>query len=171
MKTTTVLSALASALVARANCIKLGNTEWENNHSATIDQLARDFLPSGSGFDSGTKVNLDQSNGETRIVLTTSYHHMNEGGMYDGWTDHTVTIRPCLLHEFTLTISGRDRNQFKDYAYEVFNSSLKEQIVLFPDGGIKAKRWVNDDGTQRVSQAQDQASQMLRGDSVCDTGE
>jgi len=137
MKTQTVLRALASALVARANCAKSGNAEWLAKHEATIEEIAAHFLPSGSGFDSGTKVDMDRSNGQTWIVLTTSFHHMNEGGMYDGWTHHEVKIVPNLLHGFDLKISGRDRNAIKEYMYETFAADLEREIVMFPDGEIK----------------------------------
>ena len=89
---------IASLLIARQNCIANGNTEWESNHSSSLESL-QDFLPSGSGFDSGTTIDIDtveDSRGVPCIVLSTSYHHMNECGMYCGWSEHTVTIRPAF---------------------------------------------------------------------------
>lgn len=140
METKTVLSALAQALVARGNCIKSGNAEWLGRWEDVIDQIARDFLPSGSGFDSGTKVDLSEprgvprSDGFARIIFTTSFHHMNDGGMYDGWTEHEVKVTPCLHSGFNLSVSGRDRNDIKDYIAETFTHALKTEIMLLPGG-------------------------------------
>ena len=118
---------MASALAARINCIASHNTEWFSRHSDSLTHYASDYLPCGSGFDSGTTINLDRSTGE-RIVLETAFHHMDEYGGYDGWTDHTITVKPSLLFGFTLTISGPDRNGIKDYMYEVFQSALSEEV-------------------------------------------
>lgn len=120
--------ALASLIAARANCAKTGNLEWKANHEDKAIRLARGYLPSGSGFDCGTAIDLDASTAE-KLVLRTSYHHMNESGMYDGWTEHAVTIRPSLLHGFTLRVSGRDRDGVKDYIAEMFEHAL-DAVVL-----------------------------------------
>lgn len=48
--------------------------------------------------------------------------------MYDGWTDHTVIVTPSLRSGFDIRITGRDRNQTKEYLYEVFDSALREVI-------------------------------------------
>jgi hypothetical protein len=77
-------SELASLIQARKNCIASRNEEWEAKHEATILSLVKDNLPSGSGFDSGTKIDLDASHGE-RLVFFTDFHHMDESGFYDGW--------------------------------------------------------------------------------------
>jgi hypothetical protein len=135
MKTNTVLNALANAIVARANCAKLGNNEWYAKHDATIEHIEKEYLPSGCGIDSGTKVDLSEprgmcrSNGKTRIVLVTAYHHMNENGMYDVWTEHEITIVPNLLHGYTLKISGSNRNDIKEYLNDVFCTALDAQYI------------------------------------------
>ena len=89
-----------------------------------LDWLEKQFLPSGSGFDSGTTIDRDVSC-DTKVVLNTSYHHMNENGMYDGWTDHKVTVRPTF-HSPDITISGRNRNDIKDYMQNVFYDHLMQ---------------------------------------------
>ena len=116
----------ASLIVARENCAKNGNDEWFDVHSEKLDEIAKNHLPSGSGVDSGTQVDLDRSTGK-KIVLHTSYHHMNDGGMYDGWTDHTITVTPSFL-DFDLKISGRNRNDIKDYLGDLFYHALMEEI-------------------------------------------
>lgn len=98
--------------------------DWANTHEDTIERLVRDFMPSGSGFDSGTKIDLDKSHAD-KLVFTTSYHHMNDGGYYSGWTEHTVTVTPSLQHDFSLRVSGRNRNDVKDYMHETFDHALR----------------------------------------------
>lgn len=122
----TLAQQIASLCVARRNCIKAGNTEWQSNHSETLERIARDYLPSGSGIDSGTTIDLDATDID-KIVLTTSYHHMNENGMYDGWTDHKITIRPSFLG-LDINIGGRNRNDIKDYLHDVFSSCLSSEF-------------------------------------------
>jgi hypothetical protein len=122
-----VYRALALAIGAYITCVNKGNTEWEAKHLEYLNSIAKNFLPHGSGFDSGSKIDTRASTGE-KIIITTSYHHMDDNGAYDGWTDHTITVRPSLMLDFSLTISGRDRNGFKEYAYELFQSCLSEDI-------------------------------------------
>ncbi len=126
--TARVYQHLASAIIARLNCLASGNTEWKIKHEQNIEQIARDLLPSGAGIDSGSHVDLDRSNGD-RIVITTSYHHMNDGGYYDGWTEHTVSVRPSFLSNgIDVAISGRNRNDIKDYLCDTFLTSLAETV-------------------------------------------
>src|SRR4030095_1660130 len=114
---------MAAAIVARQNCKRTNNTEWFTNWSNRLIEMADD-LPSGSGIDCGTKIDLKRSN-KRRIVLTLEYHHMTEG-MYDGWTTHTVTARPTF-DGIDLTISGPNRNGIKDYLHDVYYFALIEQ--------------------------------------------
>lgn len=114
---------IASLIEARQNCRKANNTEWFDKHEETILSLVKDFMPSGSGIDSGTEIDLDRSKPD-KLVFTFGYHHMNENGYYDGWTHHTLIVRPSLAHGIDITISGRDRNQIKDYLHETYRHAL-----------------------------------------------
>ena len=84
-----------------------------------IDHLARNYLPSGSGFDAGTTVDLDKST-QNKIVLNTSFHHMDANGGYDGWTEHVVTIRPDFVHGVDVRVSGRNKHDVKSFISETF---------------------------------------------------
>ena len=117
--------AIAQKIQAMENCEKTGNQEWLTKHRDAIKGIM-DNAPSGSGFDSGTE--LDDTSTPKKLVFTTSFHHMNEGGMYDGWTSHTITVKPSLCFDFDLKVSGKDRNQIKDYIGEMFQSFLDEEI-------------------------------------------
>ena len=120
---------LATIIDAYHRCEKELNP-WSTNHKERAERLVLDYMPSGSGIDAGTHLYLSESTGE-KLVFGTSFHHMTEG-MYDGWTEHNITVRPSLIHGFTLTISGRNRNEIKDYLYEVFAEALS--ITLDNDG-------------------------------------
>ena len=85
-------------------------------------------MPSGSGIDSGTKLDFDRSK-PNRLVFTAPYHHMNDDGMYDGWTDHDIIVTPDLGFGFDLRITGRDRNQIKDYLGDTFAEALRQDIT------------------------------------------
>lgn len=138
-KQTKLFREIAVAVVALSNCKESGNTEWAEKWSDRLEAF-EDLLPSGSGFDNGTKIDLDRTQAN-KIVLTTAFHHMNESGMYDGWTEHTVTVRPTFqLHEFELTISGRNRNDIKDYIYDVFASTLGQTVEITADNEVKEVR-------------------------------
>lgn len=116
---------IASRLDARIRSMQNGNKEWHARHTDALRAMQR-HLPSGSGIDSGTTIDLDESRGE-KIVLRTSFHHMDEQGGYDGWTEHAVTITPSLRFGIEIKISGRDRNDIKSYLADVFQEALNEE--------------------------------------------
>lgn len=117
--------ALAHAIVARANCIAANNTDWQAKWEEQINDIVETF-PRGSGFDNGTKLDPDMCS-SAKLVFTTAFHHMNEGGMYDGWTKHSVTVTPDLAMGFHLAVGGRDRNDIKDYIAECFEYALNDE--------------------------------------------
>lgn len=118
---------IAVRLSAIENCEKSGNTEWLDKHTDAIEQLVNNLMPHGSGFDHGTTLNFDKSTPD-KLVFDTAFHHMDESGMYSGWTDHTVTVTPSLQFDFNLKIGGRDRNGIKEYIYQQFDYLLGKEI-------------------------------------------
>ena len=117
----TVIQAIAAAVAARENCIKSGNAEWQDKWEDRLHSLQKQ-LPSGSGIDSGTRIDIDASSGR-KIVLLASFHHMNDVGMYDGWTEHKVIVTPAF-DGVDIVITGRNRNEIKDYLVETFDHAL-----------------------------------------------
>jgi hypothetical protein len=117
---------LANTIQARLNCEKTENWDWFSRHEEKIDDMARNHLPSGSGIDSGCTIDMEKSNGD-RIVIDSSYHTMSDMGYYGRWIDFTVTVKPDLICDFILTISGRfGRDQdLKDYLYDIFDMALR----------------------------------------------
>ena len=120
MSNQTLVSAITSAVISLRHCeqgILPENATWAEIWSSRLDYLESNLLPHGSGFDAGTTIDRDKSNA-TKLVLHTSFHHMDDDGMYDGWTEHTVTITARLDHGFDAKVSGRNRNDIKDYIAE-----------------------------------------------------
>jgi hypothetical protein len=119
---------IAASFDAMLRCQKrTGCSEWESEHSDRIEWLAKNCLPSGSGFDCGTKFDFRASK-ENKLVFTTEFHHMNSCGYYTGWTSHNVTIVPSLSGEFNLKVSGRDRDDIKNYIAEAFDFILRTEL-------------------------------------------
>lgn len=133
----TIAEYLASRVLARSNCIAQNAQhpnphalDWTRRHKEEAETVARDYLPSGSGFDNGTRIDWEKSNAD-RLVLLTSFHHMNESGFYDGWTDHAVTVRASLSLGLLISVSGRDRNGIKDLIADTFAHALRATL---PEG-------------------------------------
>lgn len=131
-------SELAQLVDARRTCAKKmengsndsivqNSLDWYKKHTDRIERLVRNLMPSGSGIDSGTKIDLDESHAD-KLVFTTGFHHMNDTGYYDGWTDHTIIVVPSLIHRFTMRVSGRNRNDIKDYLYDTFRHALDHEL-------------------------------------------
>lgn len=118
---------LASAVQARLNCIQNGNVQWKGKHEDAIGNMVSDYMPSGSGINNGTEINLDESTGE-RLVFSFNFQHMNEGGFYGGWTSHGVILTSSLQFGIEIRITGEDRNGIKDYLHEVFSHALASDV-------------------------------------------
>ena len=101
--------------------------EWFDTWTERAKQLCKDFMPHGSGIDNGVQIDLDHSHAD-KLVFHTAYHHMNDAGYYDGWTEHTVTVTPSLSNRYNIRIGGRNRNDIKDYLHEEFDYSLCKMI-------------------------------------------
>jgi hypothetical protein len=102
-------------------------TEWIGKHWERAKRLTKEYMPSGSGFDMGTNLDKDRSTGD-KLVLTTAFHHMDEHGYYTVWTDHTVIVESSLIHQFTLYVSGLDRNDIKQYISDCFYNCLTQEF-------------------------------------------
>lgn len=116
---------IANILQAVRNCRAAGNREWELKHDDRLDELI-DLLPSGSGLDNGVRLDGPACK-SNKLVFMTSFHHMNENGMYDGWTEHAITVAPSF-DGIDIHVSGKDRNQTKDYLAEIFHYALTQDV-------------------------------------------
>lgn len=125
---------LAHLVQARQNCINSGNAEWLAKHEERIVALVKEHMPSGSGIDSGVDIELDECT-ENKIVFYTSFHHMNDGGMYDGWTEHRITLLPSLVFGYELKITGPNRNDIKEHLHEEFSHALSTLVEQYKQEG------------------------------------
>lgn len=122
-QTTINLRKLYGHIQAYFNCMDTGHKYWEQKHMETIDNMLV-ALPNGSGFDQGVKLNLPACSTrllKEKIVFEFSFHHLNENGYYDGWTDHTLIIRPAFQGGYHMHITGRNKNGIKEYFRDIFN--------------------------------------------------
>lgn len=126
---TTLIQAIMMHHEALQNCRKKGNAEWADKHTATLKELYS-MLPSGSGIDSGTTV-VDVH--PKRLKLSCSFHHMNDVGMYDGWTEHTIRVTPGW-RGIEVTVGGRNRNEICEYLHEVYSTTLSHPVEAHEDG-------------------------------------
>ncbi len=118
--------AIATRVSARINCDKNDNLVWAARHLDVIDQLIKKFMPSGSGIDQGTTLELDKSTPD-KLVFSFGFHHMDEHGYYDGWTEHTAICEPDW-DGVKVRITGRDRNDIKDYLQDVYMRALTQRV-------------------------------------------
>lgn len=113
-------------------CGTCDNAEaWIERHQDSIDTIMQG-APTGSGFDCGTQLEQLSAPCSTseRLVFTTAYHHMNDGGYYDGWTYHSVIVTPSLQFGYNLRVTGKDRNGIKEYIAECFSSFLDKEVSV-----------------------------------------
>lgn len=115
---------LARRLDALSRCDVGG--EWYHRHNDIIDAIL-ESAPSGGGFDNGASLNRGGS-GSEHLRFDVSFHHMDEYGHYDGWTEHEVHVRPSLGFEIEVRAYGPNRNAILDFIEEVFYNWLMEEI-------------------------------------------
>ena len=118
---------LARKMDAYIRCMETPDNDFTNKHKESIETLVYQYMPSGSGIDAG--INFDFTNSTAnKLVLTFSYHHMDESGYYDGWTEHKLIVTPSLAFGFDMKITGRDKNATKDYLYQTFDYALRLEV-------------------------------------------
>ena len=124
---TKLYAAMAGLILARENCERFGKHEWKGRHTERLLRLVKNYMPSGSGLDTGTEIDMDKSEAN-KLVFNFSFHHMDEHGGYDGWTEHYALVKPSLYCGIRVIIGGRDRNQIKEYLHEVYETALHTEI-------------------------------------------
>jgi len=105
------------SLEAYQSCVKSNNTDWQDKHKDYIETECKK-LPHGSGLDAGVEFDFDAST-PLKLVFRTSFHHLDENGYYSGWSDHSLIISPEFGY-YHIKITGKDRNQIKDYLSQLF---------------------------------------------------
>lgn len=124
---------LASAFQAWLNCAKSENWEWFERHGERIEDLCKNYMPSGSGFDCGTRFDPTLSTPE-KLVFITDYHHMDDAGYYDGWSENVrIIVTPSLSSDFSLRITGirrKNRQRDLDYWHDTFGRALRQEVEI-----------------------------------------
>lgn len=122
-----------------------------------IDEIISKHLPRGSGIDNDTKLFVPEESYESfqksrgikndgRLILTSSFHVLDDNGFYDGWINFTVEIIPSLANNFKLQIKGNFTNRqnhirkhasdIKEYLYDLFSEALSKEIPDIDDTRI-----------------------------------
>lgn len=133
---------LAVLVSAWHNCAKkIRDTKldngWADRHEAKIKALVKDHLPSGSGFDDGTTLVVDNSD-DNVLSFVGGYHHMDGNGSYCGWSSHVVTVSGNLAHGFTVNVvvtgapddEDYDADHHRDYVAETFCFALQTLVEV-----------------------------------------
>lgn len=118
---------IASRIDAIKRCEESGNSEWQEKHEEILDRLI-DMLPSGSGIDAGN--NLAAESTPEKVVIESSYHAMNEYGMYTHWINYKLTITPSLMRGYDMRIVGRfgKDKDIKEYLYDTYAYALDSAV-------------------------------------------
>lgn len=104
------------------------DSHWATRQKQAIERIVRNDAPSGSGIDCGTAFDFDASKPE-RLVFSFEFHHMNDVGMYNGWTEHRAIVKPSLANGIDLRLTGHNRNDVLDYLHECFDCFLMQRMT------------------------------------------
>lgn len=113
-------------------------TEKRTGDDEKVRWVCNNVLPNGSGFDTTPFVEHYNLNGEwghtTRIVIVGGFHPMNDVGMYKGWVQFSVTIKPSFFPPdyFTIRVtlygaSPSDRDALRDYIEDCYYDALSAE--------------------------------------------
>lgn len=109
------LCELSNCFTAWTQC----NEVWKEKHEIRINEML-ELLPHGSGIDEGIKFDWEGSK-KDKLIFNFGFHHLNENGYYDGWTNHKLIVIPSFIGGYAMDIKGINRNMVKDYLYDVFS--------------------------------------------------
>ena len=133
MQEKTVIKQLSASLGARLTCIELKNLIWQDRWEDLILDIQENYLPSGSGIDSGNKIDLEKS-GPEKIIINSAFHVMDENGFYSGWIDYKVIITASLQFDYNIKIIGNFSSNksaygLKDYLHELYDFALSQTYI------------------------------------------
>jgi hypothetical protein len=126
---TKLIARIYRTLQAMDNCTKDNKPGWCKNHSYYLDELEKNYLPHGSGIDSGCTI--DREFKKDCVIINVPYHNMDENGYYCGWSEFKVICKP-EFDGIYLKITGKDKYYVKDYLYSVFANCLEEEMEFLP---------------------------------------
>lgn len=136
MSKTNVIQQINNIVATIAYWEKKGNDEVADTWRDKLEDIEREKLPSGSGFNAGTQISGRSK--PNKIILETGFLHHDEYGGELGWTEHLITITPDLTHDFNIKIRTiEDKrckkeslrgNGFLEYMETEFRDELKESM-------------------------------------------
>lgn len=132
---------ISTTMQARLNCLRSGNSVWLQRHEDFIDRIVRDWLPHGSGIDSGNRIDLDSKHNRypgRYFRIDSSFHLMNDNGFYVGWKDYSVVVRPNF-GGIDLDIVGRVPEYLKEYLADTYYWALSTRVVVEYDRMLDVK--------------------------------
>lgn len=116
---------MAHTLETLQNCNRWNNPTWQAHWSLLIDMCVG-LLPHGGGFDDYPKMDRKRSKPDY-FVFRGSYHVMNGRGLYVGWRDYRVTVKPSFAYGLTVRVTGARLGELNEYIYEVFANALRTE--------------------------------------------
>jgi hypothetical protein len=106
---------------------------WLGVHTDKLEGLVKNHMPSGSGIDSGVKIQLPRCN-DKFLAFESSYHMMDENGSYCGWMDFLVHAHASLQSGIDVDVhqaigaDPADYDKHADYLSEVFQTALTAEV-------------------------------------------
>lgn len=80
-------------------------------------------MPHGSGFDAGCSIEAEQTFDDV-VVISGSYHHMNEDGFYTHWSHFNAVVKPSFSCGMSIEVSGGGDEDHRDYVSETLYHAL-----------------------------------------------
>lgn len=118
-----LVTAIANAVAAYKQCQK-SNNPYADRWAEKIHEYNK-MLPCGSGYDRGSSIDVENST-RTKLVIKTSFHHLDPNGFYTKWTLHTVRVTP----HFGGIIQVDVTNDRDCYISEHFNTVLNTIVEV-----------------------------------------
>ena len=101
---------------ALESCEEKGMIDAYDNHYKTLQNIHKNYLPSGSGFDG--EMNIESAT-DSKLIIRFDWHILNDNGYYDGWLDLLLIMTPNLSNNFDMKIkwytNGNDKRKVEKY--------------------------------------------------------
>ena len=128
--------------------------------AATADDRRRQLaesLPQGSGYD-GAEISVEDGG----IVVSISYHHMDESGMYCGWSNHRIWLGRSK-RDGEITIEHDSDYSGVDWAPDYADDDGCEAVGIDPDEEPTEDQALALAATQRTGREEDADEAILDG--------
>ena len=118
---------ILSTVQAYHNCLKSGNSLWQEKHETNIIDTILEALPHGSGINGKWDINIL----DKKIVCSNFYHVMNSNGYYTHYINFKINIytnyRDINGYMIFSIIGNFGKCQdIKDYLYEIIDNGFSK---------------------------------------------